>query len=528
MKTDVRRFAPLGIALAILGAIAFVGTLLTKGLAVAGVFTLPDLKILDQIIWVCLGLVVLGLALAALFDPDRARKFFLGRQLQYGSNAVIMLVAFLGIIFFINLIVYQYSPTMLTPWDFTEGQENTLAAETINLLKALPKTITVRAYYVNPDDTIQKLLDKFKQNSDGKLTYEFINPNYDPVQAQKDGITRDATIVMQSDDRTEKVTFATEQDLDTTILKLINPNKRTVYFLTGHAEHDMQTTVDTSISQIKSTLENKNYTVELLNLNNKSAVPDDANTVVVAGPQAPLSVDEVNVLEAYLDKGGAVIVMEDPRQLTKFGDAPDPLADLTAKWGITLENDLVIDSNAANPLFAIADTQSYSQHPITFKLIGYNLAFYTARSLKLSEPQPDGINNLTPLVQTYATNVWGETDTQGDTVSFDPGKDIAAPLTLAAAAEKTATKGRLVVFGDSDFITNAYQENFGDIFINAIDWSTQQENLISLTPKNSVSRSFSIPDTTALVGSILLSVCLIPLLIVLGGVGAWFSRRRRG
>jgi len=528
MKTDLRRFAPLGLTLAVLAVIAFVGALLTKGLAVAGVFTLPDLKILDQIIWVCLGVVVLGLALTALFDPDNARKFFIGRQLQYGSNAVIMLIAFLGIIFFLNLIVYQYSSTVFTPWDFTDDQENTLAKETINLLKSLPKTITVRAYYVTPDDTTQKLLERFKQNSDGKFTYEFINPNYDPIQAQKDGITRTATIVMASGGRTEKVTFATEEDLDTTILKLINPNEHKVYFLIGHGERDTQTTVDTSLSQIKSTLEGKNYTVELLNLSNKSTVPEDADTVVVAGPQGPLSANDVNLLEAYLDKGGSLIIMEDPRALTKFGNAPDPLADLTAKWGITLEDDLVIDPSAPNPLFAVADTQSYSQHPITYKLIGYNLAFYTARSLKLSQPQPDGINNLTPLVQTYSTGVWGETDTQSDTVSYDPDKDIQAPLTLVASAEKTATKGRLVVFGDSDFMTNAYQKDFGDIFINAVDWSTQQENLISLTPKNSVSRSFSIPNTAALVGSILLSVCLIPLLIMLGGAWAWFSRRRRG
>jgi ABC-type uncharacterized transport system involved in gliding motility auxiliary subunit len=237
----------------------------------------------------------------------------------------------------------------------------------------------------------------------------------------------------------------------------------------------------------------------------------------------------VDTLEAYLNKGGSLIVMQEPRPLTKFGTAPDPLADLTAKWGISFEDDIVVDTNATNPLFAIADPQNYSQHPITYKLIGFNLAFYTARSLKISETPPQDVNNLTILVHTYPNSVWGETNMTSDgDVSFDAGKDIQAPLTLAASVEKPAIKARLVVIGDSDFATNAYEGRFSELLINAIDWATQQENQISLTPKNQVSRSFIPPDSVTMVGSILLSVCVIPLLVVLAGVWAWYSRRRRG
>jgi ABC-type uncharacterized transport system involved in gliding motility auxiliary subunit len=253
--------------------------------------------------------------------------------------------------------------------------------------------------------------------------------------------------------------------------------------------------------------------------------------VIIAGPQVPLTNDEVTLLNTYLNKGGALVAMEDPRQLTKFGSAPDPLADMIAKWGITLQDDLIIDTSQTNAFLAVADTQSYGQHPITQKLIGYNVAFFTARSLKLDATAPQGIT-LTPLALTYSTGAWGETDSksiENKSPSFDPASDIAAPLTLAAAAENTTTKGRLVVFGDSDFATDVlYQQGFGDILINAIDWSTQQENLISLTPKNNVVRTFQTPDTFTTIGSILVSVCIVPLLVIFAGVAAWYSRRRRG
>jgi ABC-type uncharacterized transport system involved in gliding motility auxiliary subunit len=531
MKTNLRRFAPIGLILSLLAALSFLGILIVKGLAAGGIFTPPDPKTLDQGLMICVGIFIFGLALTTFLDPDRARNFLTGRQAQYGSNAIIMLVAFLGILFFINMIVYQYSSTLFTPWDLTEDKQNTLAPETLNLLKGLKEPVTIRAYYSaqTPKDSIQKLLDSFKQNSNGKITYRFIDPNYDPTGASNDGVTLDATIVMVMGSHKEIVTADTEKDLDTGLIKLINPAQLPVYFLTGHGERDTLNASNTSFSQIKLILQNKNYTVKVLSLANQRAVPDDAKVIIVAGPQVPVTKDEATLIETYLNKGGSLIVMEEPRSLTKFGSAPDPLADLTAKWGIAFEDDLVVDSNMNNPLFTVVDTQFYGQNvnPITDKLYNYTLAFYTARSLKMPETAPKDIS-LALIAKTYPTGVWGETDPTNKTVSYDPAKDIHPPLTLAATAENTVTKGRLVVFGDSDFATNAYQQSDGDILLNAVDWSTQQEDLINLTPKNSIERVFIPPNSIATIGTILLSICVIPLLVVLAGVWAWYSRRKRG
>ena len=73
MKTNLRRLAPLGLILSLLAALSFIGILIVKGLAVGGIFTPPDSKTLDQALWICLGVFILGLALAALLDPARAR-----------------------------------------------------------------------------------------------------------------------------------------------------------------------------------------------------------------------------------------------------------------------------------------------------------------------------------------------------------------------------------------------------------------------------------------------------------------------
>lgn len=527
MKTDPRRFALLGLALSALAVLAFVVTLVIRGLASTGIFQPPDPLLLDHVIWISLSVFVLGLAVTALLDPERTRKFLLGRQVQYGSNAIIMLAAFLGILFFLNFLAFQNPKS----WDLTESQKNTLASETISLLKALPQPVSARAYYTTRTDPSQarKLLENFKQNSAGKFTYAFIDPETNPVAAQQDGVDRDGTIALLMADRKELVSLADEQGLDVAVVRLINPEKSLVYFVTGHGEADTEQAGDSSYSLVKTALENKNYTVKSLNLGSESKVPQDAKAVVIPGPQTPLSAAEVKTLQTYLDQGGALVVMEDPRALTKFGTTPDPLADLLSAWGITQQNDILYDPNANPPLLVYADPLNYGQHPITDKLRGVNSRFFTAQSLVLGAP-PQGIT-LTTLAQTYK-EAWGETDVasiESNQVSFDPTKDLPGPLVLAVAAENPATKSRLVVFGDSEFAADAlYKLGNGDILLNSIDWATQQEKLISLTPKNNTARTYSPPGTTGLVGLILVSLCVIPLLVIAGGLTTWYSRRKRG
>lgn len=526
MKTDPRRFAPLGLVLSLLAFLTLLGFLLVRGIATAGVIAPIDATLMERGLLISGGCIVLGLALAAILDPEFTRKFLVGRQVQYGSNSVILFVAFSGILIFVNILAYQNPKT----WDLTEDKKNTLAPETLNILAALPQPVLAQSYYTSrtPSDSAQKLLENFKQNSKSQFTYEFSDPELNPVAAQADGVERDGTIVLKMGDRKEQVVAATEQDLASAMVRLINPEKRVIYFLTGHGEADITAPGDKAYSMVKSTLEKKNYTVKPLSLLSEGKIPADAKVIVVGGPQTPFAESEAKQLDDYLSGGGSMIVMEDPTMMTKFGDAPDSLSALLEKWGITLENDFVIDPNANPASVAIADPSAYAPHPVTEKLRGVNSFYPRARSLKTGTV--DGVS-VTPLVVTGAS-AWGETDftsIDSNKVAFDPAVDISGPLTLAAAAENLATNGRLVVFGNSEFAYDPYYKNGnGDILINAIDWAAALDQLISLTPKQQNLRTFNPPGTLGLVGIVLASLCVIPLLVIGGGMWAWYSRRRRG
>jgi hypothetical protein len=57
------------------------------------------------------------------------------------------------------------------------------------------------------------LLENYKTASSGKFDYKFVDPEADPVAAQTAKNTRDGTLVVSMDGRSEQVSYADETDL---------------------------------------------------------------------------------------------------------------------------------------------------------------------------------------------------------------------------------------------------------------------------------------------------------------------------
>ena len=517
LNQDLRRFAPYGLYLAALA-------LLSAGVAyvIEQSFSLP--------VQISLAVVVLGIAVWVLLDPQKAKEAFTGRQARYGSNALVLTLAFVGILIVINYLGYQNSRR----WDLTEDKTNTLAPETIQALDSLQTPVTAEAYYSSsfPIGSTRDLLENYKLNGKGKFDYEVIDPVQNPVRANAAKITRDGTIVLRSEDRMEQVTYSSEQEITAAMIRLNNPGERAVYFLVGHGEYGLEagSADQSSYSGIKQALSGKNYTVNTLNLLSDPQVPANALSVIAAGPKKPLSQQEVDALKAYLDQGGSLVYLSEPRPATDFGDQADPMAAyLEQAWGIRLQDDVVIDlNNAQQPLVAVAS--NFGQHPITNKMYTSAALLPIARGVQ-TLTAPEGIT-LTILAST-TENAWGETDYQSladQKVTPDQGKDIMGPISLAAAGVNNTTKGRVVIIGDSDFASDQNFTAYGnsDLLLNSIDWASEQENLISLTPKKTTERLLVIPDRVTM-GLILFgSIFFLPGIVIITGILVWIQRRQRG
>jgi ABC-type uncharacterized transport system involved in gliding motility auxiliary subunit len=504
----------------IIAAIALLGT---------GIRYLFD-PVLDASIWIGLGLGVVALAGSVLVDPDRVRAALQGRQGRYGSNALVLSLAFTGIVVVLNVLAFN-NPQRI---DLTEDKVFSLAPETILLLSELSDPVEIKGFY-SPDrassrDRMRPILDEYHAESGELVTYEFIDPRANPLAADVYGITRDASMAVTIGAESHVIDFPSESEITSAIVRLSNPENRVVYFLTGHGERDLEAADDVGLSQLKTALEAKNYGVEQLNLPVEGAIPRDAVVLVAAAPQGPHSSDEIALISDFVGDGGSLVALLEPSPVTQLEADADLLNNYFAEsWGLWARDDFVIDLEAMHPLVGLSF--SYANHAITERVQGFLTQYPSARSIQVAD-EPNALLTITQLVMTSERS-WGETDfaavMDSSSIEIDEELEAAGPLALAVAAQNNSSGARIVVVGDADFAANGafFVGGNGDFIVNSLDWAAKQDNLIDITPGRRTQRQV-IPATRSTVLLLIVGTAVvIPVGILAAGGSVWWSRRKR-
>lgn len=518
MESSYKRFAPYALAVGLAGLVFAAGAALIQRQ-----FT----------VWVQASLAVglMGLALAMLFNPSAIQTWMGGRQARYGGNVVVMALALLGILIIVNYISVR-NPKR---WDWSQDQLHTLAPETLAVLKQLPAPVQAVGFYstsfATARTTAETLLDQYRVAAPGLFDYEFHDFLGQPDVVRQYDVIRDGTLVLVMGDQREELNFATEDEISGALIRMSNPTSRVIYFLTGHGERVAESTEDGGMSSVADLLKRQNYVLKELDLTITTTVPADTRAIVIAGPLVPVTQGEVDALRTYVDAGGALVVLLDPKIQTQTDlAAAEPLVDyLAGTWGLRVVNDFILDfsnSVSGQPAWPIAF--GYGESPITTRLQGIGTFFPQARSLLLP-PEGTSLPNLTyaGLVQA-APSAWGETNFSSQSAPTFDQTDTPPPLNLAVTVENTATKGRVVVFGDSDFASNAFADEGANAILlaSSVNWVTTEETLINLTPKTSTQRTLAISNALTVNLIFLIVVILLPLAVLIFGGVVWFQRRR--
>src|SRR5688572_17498179 len=130
-KNSNTGYAVAGLVVALIACVATGLLAVAKGIVTGAQFQLENADNLTLALQISIALFILGLAYYAIMSPDSIRRFVTGRQARYGSNSLILAIAFLGILFTINYLVYQNPGT---PLDLTEDKSNTLSEDTLKAL----------------------------------------------------------------------------------------------------------------------------------------------------------------------------------------------------------------------------------------------------------------------------------------------------------------------------------------------------------------------------------------------------------
>jgi ABC-type uncharacterized transport system involved in gliding motility auxiliary subunit len=449
----------------------------------------------------------------------------------------------LGILVAINLIGKRQNRR----WDLTAAQQYSLSDQSRNVLAKLDAPIHISVFA--EEGRFPEYRDRLQQYeyASNQLTTEYVDPDRNPTAAQQQGVQQYGTILVSYKGRTERTTMNSEQDITNTIIKVITGQQRKVLFTQGHNERDPTSGERDGYSAIAEKLKQENYIVERLVLAQAGAVPEDAAVVVVAGPRTDFLPGEVDALEKYLGKAGKVLLMIDPPDQADSPPLPN-LVGLARNWGIEVGSDIIVDVSGMGRLFGASEAMpvaaSYPSHAITDRFTLMTL-FPLARSVTPASGATDGKVGQS-FVETGPAS-WAERDLKALFASEpaeadEAGGDKKGPISIAVASSGPAAaeaapadpatpdapkpQARMIAFGDSDFAANSYLgfQGNGDLFMNAIGWISQQENLISIRPKQADERRLTLNAAQTYMVT-LVALFIVPAAIFGTGVYSWWRRR---
>ena len=490
------------------------------------------------------------IALVGVVFISNVLAAFLSRTGRYGINTLILLGAFIGIVIVFNVLSFENKQRV----DVTATNQFSLSERTRQLLDGLQDDIRATAFYKALEDTpdaqvaarrnrVVDTLDEFEARS-GKFTYRVVDPDLEPgvVAAYFGARPTDfvsETVVIENLSNGEfdalqptDVTFGQlEQDLVTSLYVATGQEQKTVYFLGGHGERNIESSASDGYALLKQTLEQENYQARGLVWSRSAEdvqVPDDAALVVVAGPTSDLPQAHAQALDLYLlgrypdgqrrRENGSMIFLAEP-------DTPVSWLEFLVQWGIIVSPRYIRDVDSSVPELP----QTLALNMDFNNILNFNLlvlgnneaaisnAFQAAFEIIAPEgqqlqrvfmpdaaavsplPITDGARLPLALAVTSTNSFLIDDPDRTDPVTEGENADVRGPFIPAMLVRSAAKVGMalpeegpedtdislILAFGDADFVANSnISRGSGlDMFVNSTNFLLGDYSLVSIRPK---------------------------------------------
>jgi len=279
---------------------------------------------------------------------------------QLRLQNLIFLLLLLSIIGLLGWLSQRYSYEA----DWTANHRNTLSEASVKLLQRMPEPIHITAFARETEllptrRKIRELIERYQRHKPD-IELRFIDPNTEPDQVRREGITVDGELIVKYRDRREHIQNLDEETLTNTLQRLLRSGEQKIVFISGHGERKPDGQANHDYGLFIKQLASKGIQTTSLSLNDDPEIPPDASVVVIAGPQVNYLPGEVKILQDYLDRGGNLLWLLDP--------GPDHgLDSLAESLGISFVPGTIVDPTTqvlgiADPSFALVT--GYGDHPI--------------------------------------------------------------------------------------------------------------------------------------------------------------------
>jgi len=192
--------------------------------------------------------------------------------------------------------------------------------------------------------------------------------------------------------------------------------------------------------------------------------------------------------------------------------------------------DIILDLNPIGQIAGVgpqvALVTHYASQPIVNEMKGTATGFPLARSMEIKNTDKTSVEKLFDSSgSSFATS-----NLSSPEINVRDPKNKKGPLTIAAAGTyktgKENSDGRFVVIGSSGWAANRFLGFNGndDLALNAVNWLSSDEDLISIRPKPQDDRRITMTQgQLSFVRTT--SQFVLPLVVVIAGVGVWWKRR---
>ena len=457
-----------------------------------------------------------------------ASKWLRARQTKYAAYAATYILVVIAISVVANLLGNRYNKS----YDATANKRYSLSEQTAKIVKGLKQDATIT--YFNAGTRFREgkdLLEEYK-NLSPKVKVEYVDPDKNPQLAREAGIRSLGTAVVQIGGKKEEAKSMTEEGITGAFIRDLKSTTRTVCFASGSGEHQISDSEREGFSRLKDALASDNYETQGVDLLQKAEVPGNCTVLVVGGPTRNYEQPQVDAIKKYVEGGGrAFFMLSPPLKVGRFQIAEnDALTNLLQSWGVTAGKELILDLNPIGQMVGlgpeVALVSSYTSQPIVNDIKRTATGFPLSRPLEIKNTDKTTVEKLFDSSDTSVAT----TNLNSARVDVNDPKNKKGPLTLAAAGTystgKEGTQGRFVVVGSGDWADNQYINFNGnaDLAMNAVNWLSSDEDLISIRPKPPEDRRVTMTQRQFNV-VLITAQFVLPLIVIIGGVGVWWKRR---
>ncbi len=290
----------------------------------------------------------------------------------------------------------------------------------------------------------------------------------------------------------------------------------------------------------------KSYTVKPFTLSDSTEPGPAMKTIVLIGGPDSLPMAARARLTAFFNRGGSALVMTSgmlPNARMPMA-IPHPVGwnPMLARFGVSIPSNLVYDLAASEIIpMRSAMGQVLARYPFFMHAQSTGKSVVDQEVNNVLLPWASSIDTtakkgytITPLLVTTRGGglLTGEPSIE-PTRDF-PQDSLASRLLAVQVApsspKDSAARGRVIVVGNTDFVTDRITSHSPpnlDFALNAVDWLSQDDALISIRSKNRNPPTLAFSSAATRDGVKYFNVIGVPLALIVVGLLALGSRRRK-